>query len=914
MADEVVINAATERLETLMEKADTEIRKAVAMAVEPMVQAAAGTVTAAADPMSDPEYQPERISGAIQAAMLPVTQEAFESGTVAAVLQLPGGLEAYEAAGGDLDFPRVLDPIAAQYLQDAQMRFAAVSTDVAHRIQGELVEGFSKGEGSAALAERVRNASELSLPRATAIARTEVVQASNAGTMAQARLFQGYVPVRKEWLATRDPRTRMSHVKADGQEVGLEEKFTVGGWPLDFPGDPTGPPAEVINCRCTVLLNEASMDEVLPPQEMDVVRAAAQTEETMPYHIAHDVEGCSGYAVVKDDDGEVMGCHDTEQEAKDQLAALHANEGGEADAAVQKEEWHAIIAPEGVPSGDGREFAPGALDFRDLPLPLRFVREDRGMHDGAVVVGNITRMERINGLIHGWGGWHDSEEAALARDLVRKKMQRWVSVDADDVGESDIEYVFPEGMTEDDMVMPELVRYLHARVAGATIVSIPAFQEAVIEDLTPGGDVAATGIPDEPEVESTVEAAVEEEDVEPTGAMVALVPDAESATRLFLEGGLSADDLHMTMVYLGQAADLSDEVKDAVAAAVAKYERKGTVPAKAFAAAVFNPDQDETASVLLLDTPEGRALREEVAAELADHIPDEAHDFIPHLTLSYLKNNDEIPVAVQEAVARIGEIQFDRLRVAFAGEVLDLPLDSEDLSLVAAAFPIEPPVEWFQNPGLPGPTPFTVDDDGYAYGHLALWGTCHTGIQGTCRTPPHESEFSYFQLGEVVCAGGERVPVGQITLGTGHAASNLKQMAAVEHYDHTGTAVCDVAAGTDQFGIWVAGAARPGLTEQELRTLRAAKLSGDWRKFGTKLRLVAALAVNVPGFPVPRPTAAVMHGEQVALVAAGIVEQGEEPLTASGRDYGKLAERIAASIGRDRKSRVAALAARLGRD
>lgn len=47
----------------------------------------------------------------------------------------------------------------------------------------------------------------------------------------------------------------------------------------------------------------------------------------MPYHKSREVEGCVGkVAVVKDSDGQLMGCHDTEEEADQQLAAIHANE------------------------------------------------------------------------------------------------------------------------------------------------------------------------------------------------------------------------------------------------------------------------------------------------------------------------------------------------------------------------------------------------------------------------------------------------------------------------------------------------------------------------------------------------------------------------------------------------------------
>lgn len=46
----------------------------------------------------------------------------------------------------------------------------------------------------------------------------------------------------------------------------------------------------------------------------------------MPWSIVQDHADCSGWAVVKDDTGELEGCHDTEQDALDQLAALNAQE------------------------------------------------------------------------------------------------------------------------------------------------------------------------------------------------------------------------------------------------------------------------------------------------------------------------------------------------------------------------------------------------------------------------------------------------------------------------------------------------------------------------------------------------------------------------------------------------------------
>lgn len=46
----------------------------------------------------------------------------------------------------------------------------------------------------------------------------------------------------------------------------------------------------------------------------------------MPWHVAENVDGCDGFAVVKDDSGEVVGCHRRRADALDHLAALYASE------------------------------------------------------------------------------------------------------------------------------------------------------------------------------------------------------------------------------------------------------------------------------------------------------------------------------------------------------------------------------------------------------------------------------------------------------------------------------------------------------------------------------------------------------------------------------------------------------------
>ncbi|MFT4086140.1 MAG: hypothetical protein QM658_03145 [Gordonia sp. (in: high G+C Gram-positive bacteria)] len=181
----------------------------------------------------------------------------------------------------------------------------------------------------------------------------------------------------------------------------------------------------------------------------------------------------------------------------------------------------------------------------------------------------------------------------------------------------------------------------------------------------------------------------------------------------------------------------------------------------------------------------------------------------------------------------------------------------------------------FADPQLDGPTALTVTPDGKVFGHLAIFGTCHIGYAGSCVTPPHSaSAYKYFHQGVVATDAGD-LPVGKLTLGTGHAGLGDDATSAAAHYDHSGTVTAVVRAGEDEHGIWLCGRILPGLDDERITEMRRCGVSGDWRSIGGALELVAALCVNVPGFPVPR-TESLAAGGQLALVAAGVVANRAE--------------------------------------
>ena len=210
-------------------------------------------------------------------------------------------------------------------------------------------------------------------------------------------------------------------------------------------------------------------------------------------------------------------------------------------------------------------------------------------------------------------------------------------------------------------------------------------------------------------------------------------------------------------------------------------------------------------------------------------------------------------------------------------------------SLTAAAIPTAPPEAWFKDPALTGPTALVVEDGGRVYGHIAAWGTCHIGQIGKCVEPPTSpSNYAYFRTGALRTAEGTSVAVGHLTMGTGHAGPRDSANAAAEHYDNTGTVFADVAAGEDAYGIWVAGSLRPGISAEQVRVARSAPISGDWRTIRGSLELVGALAVNVPGFPVPRPQGLLASGEVRSLQASGVVAHDDSAARASHPSNGPI--------------------------
>lgn len=183
-------------------------------------------------------------------------------------------------------------------------------------------------------------------------------------------------------------------------------------------------------------------------------------------------------------------------------------------------------------------------------------------------------------------------------------------------------------------------------------------------------------VDDDEDVDSDVTVAAAEVH---TGAMIALVPTVADARYLEIDGFEPADQLHVTLVYLGQSVDFDSDARQAVLDVVRRYAG-APLTAGAFAVNIFNPDGDEPCLVLGIGNDGGPALEElrsniysAVRGLAGVEVADNHTPWLPHLTLAY-GDVVELLALLPQALVRVGPVTFDRVRVAFGSETIDIPL------------------------------------------------------------------------------------------------------------------------------------------------------------------------------------------------------------------------------------------------
>lgn len=129
------------------------------------------------------------------------------------------------------------------------------------QVQSVMTQGILQGESIPKIAKRLAVAvAEKNAYSHYRAARTMTTSAENAGRMDSYKRAEGMgIKMGKTWLAAHDSRTRSSHREYDGMTIPLDDEFAKG---LKFPGDPDAAPAEIYNCRCTLIANVMSINGI----------------------------------------------------------------------------------------------------------------------------------------------------------------------------------------------------------------------------------------------------------------------------------------------------------------------------------------------------------------------------------------------------------------------------------------------------------------------------------------------------------------------------------------------------------------------------------------------------------------------------------------------------------------------------
>lgn len=135
------------------------------------------------------------------------------------------------------------------------------------KIRSAITQGILQGESIPKIAKRLQTVTDMDKRAAIRNARTLITSAQNEGRMEGLKYAESLgIKVKKQWLATLDDRTRDSHALLDGEIVEVDEEFSNG---LMFPADMSADdPAEVYNCRCTMLSVVEGLEPSINPSEV----------------------------------------------------------------------------------------------------------------------------------------------------------------------------------------------------------------------------------------------------------------------------------------------------------------------------------------------------------------------------------------------------------------------------------------------------------------------------------------------------------------------------------------------------------------------------------------------------------------------------------------------------------------------
>jgi 2'-5' RNA ligase len=699
-----------------------------------------------------------------------------------------------------------------------------------------------------------------------------------------------------EWVTMHDGDVRSAHKDAEGQTVPSGQEFTVGGEKMFYPGQPVGNPSNWINCRCV------ARPTMLDNGDAAIVAAGAPglKKDGTPPKCKYCEVPATQYVLHSEGMAYVPACDDHIDDAK--TDAEESVPGGEPDPGnIDKVGRYALVAaadPEQVfttacivalPAEDDAVTAASS-EADGAHCTLLFFGDTATLNGDAlknalaefVANGEVGVMaENVSG--RGTLGPNKADVVLIdgaslvniRKGLLENEDELFDAYNAVEQFPTWIPHVtlgYPDTPANGEFAGEQITFDRLALWFGEDRTAIYPLGGTPVSDNAPAPEAVTAAVEDAVPAETAPAAgAAPAPDETPWHGVLAPEGTPSGDGRQFALGALTNRDLPLPL----KAMFVDDEGHkgSVVVGRIDNIFRDGNLVK---GEGVFDNSPEADKAKGMVERKMWRGVSVDVDAAELSVADDTAEVQVTEFSTARIASATMCAIpAFAEAYVAIGtwaDAAPDETAPApaeDAPEAAPLPAGQKlsSVSLVASAATIS--ADYFRNPMLEQETPLTITEDGRVFGHVAGWETCHIGYEVCTTAPPSATDYAYFLTGQVLTDAGP-VAVGQITLGGGHANGSFGVRAAVAHYDNTGLAVADITTGEDEHGIWFSGKLRDGVTAQQVHELRATGVSGDWREVRVRgnasMELIAALSVNVPGFPIARSRATYASGHQVSLI------------------------------------------------
>lgn len=172
-----------------------------------------------------------------------------------------------------------------------------------------------------------------------------------------------------------------------------------------------------------------------------------------------------------------------------------------------------------------------------------------------------------------------------------------------------------------------------------------------------------------------------------TGAMIALMPDASQAAQLAVPDGLPADDLHITLAFLGPADEIDELTRAQTVQLVSDFVDGWRSPVRATFGHLshFGPPDEPAAVAYELTSPGAHRFRAELVEllDVDDVYFSNRYAFRPHMTITYVERS------AAESQWPAGPVE-QPLTLDLTKVVVRFGADSEDIVTLGADRSYEP--------------------------------------------------------------------------------------------------------------------------------------------------------------------------------------------------------------------------------